>query len=445
MKKPIMRSFALLLVIGSSALGIAQTPPVKPDTPDVQVPPVIEVSNPEKAGSPLGVAEAVAVALREQPTVTIAQASLKGAQARTSQAKAGLLPGVTLSASGNQNDLFRGSSSSSNYFRSTGAVTLSQLVFDFGKTRDLVRQQGALEKAATLVLTRTQLDTALAVKTAFYSYVAAIDSVRVAEGNLATRQSQYALAEAKLNTGSGQPADYVQAKTAVADAVLSLTAARQQSNLARIALAVQMGIDPRTPINPAESSEAPPASDDLATLVDSALANRPEMAEYRARLAAAGYAVSNARKASLPGVSLAGSVTGTGSDFFENQYGSVGLTLSWPIFDSGLVAGKVKEARSNLEQVQAQMKQTSQQVITDVSQAYLAVKTAEQNLEVAKVQVANAREYVRITSGRYQGGVGAFLDMVTAQSSEFSAEKNVVQATGDVQRARAQLARALGK
>jgi outer membrane protein TolC len=73
------------------------------------------------------------------------------------------------------------------------------------------------------------------------------------------------------------------------------------------------------------------------------------------------------------------------------------------------------------------------------------LQAALQRLSLADVEVANAQELLRISEGRYEGGLGLFLDITNAENSFVSAKRNLSQADADVQRARARLAASIGK
>src|SRR6185436_3292430 len=107
--------------------------------------------------------------------------------------------------------------SSNNQF--TTSVSVDQLLFDFGRTRDSVRQQQSLERAS------------------LYNLAEDLANVTIGEGNVANRQRQLDQAQARLNSGLGAPADVVQAKTNLADAAISLSSARNTALTSQITLA----------------------------------------------------------------------------------------------------------------------------------------------------------------------------------------------------------------
>jgi outer membrane protein TolC len=455
--------FFLLLIPCSLS---AQTQPIKVQTPDVPIPPRVDVPTLGSALARLTSEEAVRLALRSQPTIEDALGQLQTAGGRTRQTASGLGPTVGVNGNLNRNDRLSGTGNNPGNFGGAGnqggflggfggslftsgrlAVNASQLLFDFGRTRDLVRQQRALEGAALENVGVAQLNVALDVRQRFADLVQARRLVAVAEANVTNRQAQLALAEANLASGLYPPADVVNAKTNLAGAVAALLTARANETGSRIFLAQAIGIDPRTPITPADEAVPAAAPADPTELFTTALATRPELRLARRTVEAAGFGLSAARKTNSPSFNANASIATNGtSDPFQTQSTSIGLSLNWPFFDSGLTAGAVQSARGSQRSALASLRQAQQTAIADVGQSYLNLATAIQRVTVAEVGVANATEAVRLAVGRYQGGVGGtFLEITNAQAQLFSAQQTLEIARGDVVRAQAALDRAVGR
>jgi len=443
---------AICLILCSTAGLAQQTPPVLPKIQETPLPPAVTLPAPanvtaDAPNRPLTADEAARIGLRRQPNITIARAGVIAAQGRDVQAKAGLLPTLGTGASYTNVSLapvasIPGGSVASGYQMT---ANVRQLVFDFNHTRDIVRQTSAQERSANASLTKVQSDTVLQIKQAFYAYAQNTRLVKVNEANVGNSQSHLALAQARLNAGLGLPADVVRAQTSVADAIFNLNLARNVASVAEVNLALLMGIDPRTPVEFADTDEATVAADDPGALTDEALKRRPEILGAYASLAAAGYSVSAAKTYNAPALSANAGWLQRGSDFPPgNKTLTYGVAMQWTPFDAGLTAGRVEEARANLLAAQAQLESVKLSVISDVSQAYLNLKTAEQRVVTAEAEVANAQEAVRLTEGRYKSGLGTFLDVLDAQTASATAGANRINAQSSVNQARAALAHATG-
>lgn len=438
------------------------TPPVQPKITPAPLPPPIVLPPPpalpaDVTSAPLTADEAALIALRRQPNVAVARANVVAAQGVTRQARSALGPTVGVGAGWNSVTSLSGGSGGGAAVGSSGGgsvVTTSgyqeslaarQLIFDFNHTRSLVRQSQAQERSTVFNLTRTQSDLVLSVKQAFYTLTQDERLITVNETNLRNQEAHLALAQARLAAGVGLPLDVVRAQTAVADAALNLNVARTNAGIARVNLATLMGVDPRTPITPAPSTEPPIATDDVNALATDALRRRPEILQALATIQATDFGVRAARTTNAPSFAANVGLASRGQSFpTKNNSFSFGLTVGFNIFDSGLQKGRVEQARANAEAARSQLAGVQQTVISDVSQAYLNLRTAEQRVTTADAEVANAEESVRLATGRWRAGVGIFLDVLDAQAALVTAETNRVNAEALVQQARAALSRAIG-
>ena len=452
-----IRWFYILFTTGicASAFG-QQTPPIQPKTVDTPKLPPIELLGPPKAdqtiaNAPLTVDEAVKIAIAHQPQLTISKATADAAHGQTLQAQSALNPTVAVNGSGTRTQILTGgngstTSGSSVFDGLAGSIAVNQLIFDFNRTRDQVRQAAALERAAYRNYDQTIQDVILQVKQNYYAFLQAKQQVTVDIANVASRQAQVNLTQAQLNAGLGAPADLVNAKTLLSQGSLQLLQANEAALQASVTLANSMGIDPRTPLVLTDSTEPEVQLPDSNTLVDQALKQRPEILSAQESLRAAGYGVSVARKTDAPSIDLSAGVSSRGSNNpFDSESGYVSLTFSWTLIDGGLMLGRVRTAEAERTSAMAQLKQTSLSVISDVAKAFTSVKSAAQQIETANSEVANAQEGVRLAEGRYKAGVTTFQEIITAQAALVTAETDQVNAVASLAIAKATLDHAIGR
>lgn len=447
------RNSILAFIFAANLLGMmstsyaASTPPIMPHTAETPLPPAITLPAPtnlpgDVPTTPLTAEEAVQIALHYQPSLTVAGANATAAQGRLQQAKSSLLPSVTVNTGYNNSVVVPRNGAYSNQF--VTASTLHQLLYDFNHTRDLVRQSEQLHQSSLANLSRAQSDLVYQVKEAYYTYAQNTRLVSTNESNLRNRHDHLAMAKARVNAGVGLPIDVVRAETAVSEATLSLNVAQNQAAISRVSLAELMGIDPRTPIQVDEEEEPSLPTDDFNGLLQTAMQNRPEIAQAQANLLAAGYGLNAAKSSNSPSIYGAVGYGLRGDNFSQNDDSlNLGLTFEWNAYDSGYTKGKVKEAQANIQSAQAELSSTKLAVSSDVSQAYLNEKTAEQRVITADAEVANAEEGVRLAQGRYNAGLGIFLDVLDAQTALYTAQTNRVNAQTAVNVARAALAHAI--
>ncbi len=462
-------------------------------TTDTQAPPDVTAAtlqgNANITGSrPLTADEAVKLAIKLQPGILSARAALNAQKGRTQQVSAGLRPQVQVAGSYNRATTLNGvrfgaaataapagtsssgstttttggtgtsttttatTTSTTNFVPSIGVIvgadvqaTLKQLIFDFNHTRDLVKQSRALDRAADQNLAKAIADASFEVKQAFYQYRQGLNLARVYELEVQNRQSQLDLAQSRYNVGLGQPVDVYSAQTAKSEAVLNLQVARDNAEQARITLTLAIGIDPRTPIQLAEVDEPAAPATDVNALVTMALKQRPEALQARETLRATGYAFSAARSTNAPIVSGAMNVISEGDQFVpQNDYLTVGVTLSWSAFDGGLTRGRTQEARANIVAAKSQLVAVEQTIKADVSSAFVNLRSVEGRVTVANAEVANAEQNVQVAEMRYRTGVGQFVDIINAQAFLLNARSNQVNTLALIPQYRAAIQHAVG-
>lgn len=412
----------------------------------------------------LDLPSAVQLALKQQPDILTAKGQLRQAEGVVVQERAALMPRLNLqstfnhtSSPGDSNDGVDSASlvtaGSGGTVVSSGGRTsdrlstslgLSQLLFDFGRTRNLVLQADLQRQAAAAAVLQAENDLALDVKERFYTLILTRRQVQVRQDDLAQRQEQLRLARALYDAGQLAPGDVVRAQTAVTNSVVSLNRARQEEELARQDQAQALGLSPLTPLQIRESAEPDLPDKTVAYLLDKAVERRPDMLVAQKNVAAgeaalgAAHALNRPALTAFTGITYQGDINGVQRPTFSAQ-----LQLDFDIYDGGARAGAVTSAEGALEAQQAQLVRTRLQVERDVSGALAQLVTAERNVAAAQAGVDSAREGVRIAQGRYQVALGTLTDVLDAQSSLVTARDNLASSLSELDLSRARLRHAL--
>jgi outer membrane protein len=436
--------------------------PYVPQSHEAQMPPVIELPAPTvwpeglPRLKPLTADEAAKLAIFHQGNVTISQLQIDAAQGVTRQSQSPLGPGLNIST--NYSDrlvsVSPNSGSASSGIVSGGlnvanpytiSASLRQMLYDFSHTRDLVSQNQELESAAAFNYTQAQYDTAFNVKLAFYSWIQASRLIEVFQSNLDAQRQHLSLARGRYSQGVGLASDITRAQTTVSEAVLNVTQSQVNATVARTNLTNSMGLDPRIPLEAAESHESSVSLEKPEDLYTLALQQRPELGAAEAVLRSNDFGLRAAHTSNAPTVTATLQYVAFGASLYP-----VGTTVnfligvSWNPFDGGFTAGRVKQSQANLAIARTQLQISKTRVLTEVSQAYVNLKAAEQRIQTVADELESAQETAKITGGRYRAGVGLFLDVVDAQAAALTARVNQVNAQSSLEQARVTLNHALG-
>jgi outer membrane protein len=106
-----------------------------------------------------------------------------------------------------------------------------------------------------------------------------------------------------------------------------------------------------------------------------------------------------------------------GDDLRPAIDGSVGLTVSWDVFDLFRVRDSVEQARLATEQVKAGTESERDQIAADLRQAVSRVEQLRQRVPLADAQTSLARDNLQIVQDLYAQGSATILDLFNAQSS----------------------------
>ncbi|MBI3795494.1 MAG: TolC family protein [Deltaproteobacteria bacterium] len=401
--------------------------------------------------------EAIDTALAQHPTLRIGQATVEAAQQRVHQQVAGYLPSggylynytrkeqaVTAAVGGVQAGQQARATSQLFNFNSTN-FSMSQLLFDFGRTLDSIRAAIADVEASNADLDTTRQTVILNTKQAYYSVLANQRLLQVADETVRQNQKHLEEAQARYQVGLAPRFDVTQAQVQLSTAQLNQVIARNNVALARETLRTAMGVIGPFPVVLVDTLQRGTLTLNDEALLTQAYTHRPELRSIQAQQRAAADQVSALQKQYLPSVSGNAQYNWSGREYPLQQGWLWGVTLTFPLFNDFLTVGQVGEAKANLRGLQAQEDNLRQQIALEVRQSFLTVRQAEESIGVSEQTVGQAQENLAIAEGRYAAGVGNIIELTDAQVSLTSAEANNIQALSTYKTAVAQLEKAINQ
>ncbi len=420
---PLLLSTLLLglATLPAGSWAQAAAPSVMPPPEPLQAPPGLRSfpTPPQIVGGELSLEEAVQIGLDNAPKITAAAGDYAAARQRQDRT-------VT-----------------SRSVTTTATVTASQLLFDFGKnwaatdaaksSAESFRQAVELQRQTIAVNVKTSYFTLLLAKRLVGVNIAALDR---AELNLRS-------AKGFFEVGT-QPRFFVtRAEVDVANARVTLIQAQNALALARVSLNTAMGIAVNSPTEVKDILAYEPYSVERDGLVAEALRHRPEYLQIKAQADSAEATVRQRFRNFFPNIIASGTYGAARADM--NEIYNYGVQLTWSIFDGGNMIAQYKEAKANLDAVQARVRDTELTIWQDVQQAYLNMIAAEQQIGAAQKAVDSAQENFRLSQGRFDAGVGTIIELTDAQLALTQAQSNEAQALANYRIAIAQLERAVGR
>lgn len=401
------------------------------------------------ATSPLSLADVVERALCNNPQTREAWANARYQAAQVGVGESAYLPSISLSGTETTNHSDGGANGGRAYNQLSTSLSLSYVLYDFGARDAALESAKQILAAVNATQDATIQAVFLAAVTAYYQHFATQAAVESAQEAEKSAQESLNAATARYEVGSGTPADKLQARTALSQAVLNRIRAQGDFKNAQGQLANSMGLDANQSLVVVAPALAVPDAQferDIAKLIETARRQRPDLVAAEAQLKAARAGADAARAAGMPTVSLAANVNRTHSSIADPFNSSaLGVSLNFPLFTGYNTSYRIRAAEAQVETRLAQRERLGKQVALDVWKAYQGVVTETQAVKSANDLISSAAQSERVALGRYKAGVGSLLDVLTAQSALASARMQNIQATYNWHTARATLAQSMGR
>ena len=319
-------------------------------------------------------------------------------------------------------------------------IALEYLLFDFGKREARIDEAKAEALVAGANFIRENQRIAFAVASDYYKLVTAKERLQAAQETLNTAQTTQDAAEDRLGNGRATLPDVLNARAAASQAVFDLESANGDEQIARVALAEELGFDPSPNIAIDLQKDAPlPEALTLAidTLIDRALAQRPDLIAQVTEIRATDDEIRDAKAAYRPKIVLAGDAAQTAiwptADF--GQLGpaneptwSAAVTIQWKIFDGGARKNQLAIAESKKREAQDELTDKRDQAQREVWSSYIAFRTAIRQEQAAKALLASADTSYSASLDAYRNGVRNLVDVVTAENQLAQARLSSVAA-----------------
>jgi len=413
----------------------------------------------------LAFADAVNLAAGKTPVVELATLRTTEADARVRQARAALLPSLSVSGAW-LNRTFNSKSLGIDFpsppppqpplvpllvgpFNNYDTrLNAAQTLFDWSSVVR-VRAAGAQADGSRAERGVTVEGSVLTAALAYVRAVRAQSVVAARQADSVIAAELVGLAEAQRAAGVSPAIDVTRARAQLATAQGLLLVAKNQLDRGRIDVARALGLDPATPLAFADSLAPSLGAADVPVQRDSAvtaaLTNRPELRAELARAAAARQTGSAIRAERLPRLELAGDYGVNGSTVpGAIATRDLALQVSVPILDGFRREARLAEQDAVVRESQVREADLRRQIAAEVDAALLDLGSAQAQQAVAREQLRLAESELSQSRERFRAGVAGNIDVITAQAGLIRARDTEIDARFAAASARISLARAAG-
>lgn len=381
-------------------------------------------------------------ALRNSPTLALAGARLAQARAALATADAARYPQLGLGARAARLKI-----SANRPLTNYGAQNFSTVQNDFalslnasyeldlaGRVQRSVEgaTASAAQSAADLENTRLLLTTDLA--SAYFNLRATDIELDVLSRSIALQRRALELVTARHELGAVSGLDVAQQQALLDSTLAQVDVLGKQRSQYEHALATLSGTPaPSFALAPDLRPIVPPAIP--LGVPSEALERRPDVASAERAMAAANAQIGVATAAFYPSVMLAPMV-GVDSRLIESLFDapsllwSVGVSATQVLFDGGRVRANVDFAQAGHAATVASYRRVVLTAMQEAQDGITGLAALDRAVTQSLAAVASARRVLDMATSRYEGGASTYLDVISAQQSLLTAERQAAQLQG---------------
>jgi outer membrane protein len=440
---------ALIFVSASGGTcWAAERPSERPAQPLVYLPPDIPLSK----GAFLGYESAIRIGLDRHPLLRRSRETALAAEAVTDQAAARYYPELNayaIQTGGTVRPLsgfnVAGAQNKPTSYVQNAGFRADQLIYDFGQSAHRVLAERAGQEAAEKDIQTHKATVILKVQQAYIHCLRQQRLVEIAQETVRERgvvRDQIAILY-KRELKSKLDLDFMSVE--LKNAEIQLVQAKNELRAAFAGLNNTMGVRGAEDYTLEDLPAASASSSTLETLIAQALEDRPELLATADRIIQADERLSSSQALNLPTIAAQG-MSGVihFSDAPLNQYAGshpgqtnlwwgAGATISVPIFTGFLIDNRVAEARQQKYKAEQRQLDLSNRIAFEVTDAYLTLQTARQQIPVEEKEVESARSALTLAKERYRLGLASIVDVTTATTALLVSEVRLSEAQYAVQ------------
>ncbi len=314
--------------------------------------------------------------------------------------------------------------------RAAGGLTLSQLIYDFGRTNNLVATAALRAKAADMNAVATAYQIKLAVDEAFYNALLTFAEQKVAEETVKERKvvSDQITTLYNNRLRSELDASFADANLAQAQLLLLDAQSNYQASLSQLSQILGYSGQQQFELVDTEPELNPPP-DAVSQLEDQAFSNRPEIAAQSYEYQAAQHFQKAERDLLFPTISALGVVGDAfngsllnGVQQFPTWYGAAGANVSVPIFNGFQYVARSKEASIRAQAADEQLRDLKDRIANDVRTSWLNALTAYNRIFVSQQFLNQTNLALKLSTTRYNIGLSSIVELSQAQLQQTQAE-----------------------
>lgn len=260
--------------------------------------------------------------------------------------------------------------------------------------------------------------------------------LQIANDNLEIQTSSLNLALYRVEAGLSDGLDAEQAKLSIESTKSQIPALKTGISQTRFTIASLLGLQPeqfdKKTKQLLEEKSQPSLPERL--VIDTpanTIRRRPDIRRAERKLAAETARI-GVRKADLyPRLSLPGSLSYSNSGSSDTLVSSIGLRLSWNLFDGGAIRRRIDIQKATQLEAFHSYEQTLFLALAEINSALVAFSNEEERRIHLDKAASHAQKVAELTRLKYQTGLVAFSDVLIAEQTMLSRQNELALSDGE--------------
>lgn len=399
----------------------------------------------------------VVAAVADNPSMAIAAARVRQAQAMAVVAHAGELPQAQLDASISRKDwsdnVYYGASFRDKLtWNNTAALSLSYNLDLWDRNRNSTERAQDEIHAVAADARAAQLDLESNVVRTYVQLSLQYGLLDNTQETLKQEQRILDLANRRFKGGIGTQMEITQAEVPLPETRRQIEAINENIALTRNQLAALLGRGPGAGDDITRPSMNLQAGLGLPSALPAELiGRRPDISAARWRVEASAKGIAVAKAAFYPNINLMASIgpAAAGGGLFSflsapNLTTSYGPAISLPIFEGGRLRGQLGATTAGYDQEVEHYNMLLSQALKSIADQIVTLQAIKRQQQQADLSVAAAQKNIDIATRAYQRGLTNYVNVLTAQTQWLHQQQVVQQLLAQKLSAYASLTVALG-
>lgn len=368
--------------------------------------------------------ESILFAFDRDPSVTQQAAQMGIGQAQIDEARSGWMPQISLSGNTGHSQTTDSSGSLSN--SAAWGMSLTQLVYDFGKTNNAISQSSAQTDSYRYQLMGTLSNVAEKTALSYVEVKRYTELAQAAKENVQALKNVQQLAKLRSDAGVSSTSDELQTQTRIAGMQATLEQYNAALKSARARLSVLTGIDAKQLSALPQSLEVKQEPLDN---IDYSLI--PTVLAAQTMETSAEYGIKRAKSQHWPTVSLKGGRTRYESNNRSYWDDQIQLNVDAPLYQGGAVSARVRQAEGARAMASSQVDQARFDVLQKASVAQADWAGAHGRMEAGRVQLENALRTRVVYKNEYTLSKRSINDLLSVEQDVWQATSSKIMAEYD--------------